>query len=84
MVRTGEVRPNDNKIRALAQNVRHRDGIILMSFFVLKKRDSVLMPSVCLLRAFFYSRILKIEKTFGGDAEISRLLENKESFVADF
>ena len=81
MVRTGEVRPNDNKIRALAQNVRHRDGIILMSFFILIKRDSVLMPSVCLLRAFFYSRILTIEKTFGGDAVFSRLLENKESFV---
>ena len=58
MVRTGEVRPNDNLIRALAQNVRHRDGSILMSFFVLKKRGSVFMPSVCLLRAFFIAGIL--------------------------
>ena len=61
MVRTGEVRPNDNKIRALAQNVRHRDDNILMSFFLIK-RGSVFMPSVSLLRAFFIAGILNLRK----------------------
>ena len=34
-----------------------------------------------LSRAFHIAGFLRIEKTFGGDAVISRLIENKESFV---
>ena len=37
MVRTGEVRPNDNLIGAYARNVSHKDSVIFVRFFVFKK-----------------------------------------------
>ena len=72
MVRTGEVRPDDNLTGAYARNSSHKDNGIFVRFFISEKNigyfyafDSVLS------RAFHIAGILEIEKTFGGDAEIS-------------
>ena len=59
------MRPDDNLTGAYARNSSHKDIISEKSigyFYAL---------SVFWLRVFYIAGILKIEKTFGGDAEIS-------------
>ena len=82
MIRTGEVRPDNNLTGAYARNLSHKDNVIFVRFFILKKALAIFYPFDDLYqRDFLHSRHSQIEKTFGGDAVFSRLLENKESFV---
>ena len=70
--RTGEVRPDDNLTGAYARNSSHKDSCIFVRFFISEKSIGYFYAlSVFWLRVFYIAGILKIEKTFGGDAEIS-------------
>ena len=72
MVRIGEVRPDDNLTGAYARNSLHKDNGIFVRFFISEKHRLFFYAlSEFSLRVFYIAGILKIEKSFGGDAEIS-------------
>ena len=72
MVRTGEVRPNDNLTGAYARNSSHKDSVIFVRFFISEKHRLFFYAlSEFSLRVFYIAGILKIENTFGGDVEIT-------------
>ena len=63
MVRTGEVRPNNNLTGAYARNLSHKDNVIFVRFFILKKALAIFYPFDDLYqRDFYIAGILKLRK----------------------
>ena len=63
MVRTGEVRPDNNLTGAYARNLSHKDNVIFVRFLFWKKHRLFFYPFGDLYqRDFYIAGILKLRK----------------------
>ena len=77
------MRPDDNLTGAYARNSSHKDSVIFVRFFISEKHRLFFYAlSEFSLRVFYIAGILIDEKTFGGDAEISRHIDTRRVLYA--